>query len=91
MATGPFIYDLPDFATSPELANAGLRDMAAAERVKVKAAKTQWAAAGASTRVWDINLDAVGSFRPPPDKLGRLLSLTAAALSRRGLHLGRGR
>lgn len=79
VASEPYIDDLPSLATSRRVANAGLSDMLAAEVVEAKAEKIKMARAGEAVRIWGIELDENGCFRPPPAKLRALISLTQSA------------
>ena len=80
VASEPYIDDLPSLSTSLAAANAGLSDMLAAEVVDAKEEKVQFAQEGKGTRVWGVEVDPDGCFRPPPAKLQTLLTLTRSTV-----------
>ena len=80
VAAGLLIDDLVALGPSTRAVNRKLRGFERAEVVLVKKSKVKPAVPGSSVRLWGVQLDELGHFRPEAGRLGSLLRFTRAVL-----------
>ena len=81
VAVGAYIDDLTVLTSSRRRVNRHLRGLRRAEVIPVKEKKYQPAVLGQGTRIWGVELDERGEFRPIASKLSALLELSAAVVA----------
>ena len=80
VASAAYIDDLGVLGVSRRRVNRVLRGYRRAEAILVKDRKYQPARTGMGTRIWGIQLDEFGGFRPVPSKLDELIDFSRAVI-----------